>query len=85
MLRKRENIELYSVTVLDYGIGFGDLSIDSRYSRFESISLDGSVGLAGVDALEKNRDSRSSRSTGLETLWTQPPTSLGLTIGLWPW
>lgn len=53
MLRKRENIELYSVTVLDYGIGFGDLSIDSRYSRFESISLDGSVGLAGVDALEK--------------------------------
>ena len=50
---KTRNIELYSVTVLDYGIGFGDLSIDSRYSRFESISLDGSVGLAGVDALKK--------------------------------
>ena len=43
--RYGENTELYSVTVSDNGIGFGNLPVDSGHPGLESISLDGNMSI----------------------------------------
>ena len=43
--RDEENTELYSVTVADNSIGFGNLPVDCGHPGLESISLDGNVGI----------------------------------------
>ena len=84
--RGEESSELYSVSVSDNGIGFGNLSVDSGHPRLESVSLDGERRCYLLGTSDKNlRDLHSSLSIGPEILLTRPPTSLDPTTGLWPW